>query len=138
LADTSRPIIAVGAVVLDANDRVLLIRRAKPPAAGKWSVPGGKVKHGETLQKACAREVREETGIAIAPGPLVEVVERITEGFHYVILDFAARPGTEPAPQPRAADDVEEARWVGLDKLEDYDTTEGLVAVIERARSLRP
>jgi len=138
LAGTARPTIAVAAIVLDDNERVLLIRRATAPNAGKWSIPGGKLKYGETLHEACTREVREETGIAITPGTLVDVVEHISEGFHYVILDFAAHPEVGSARQPVAAGDVEEACWVGLDELDGYDTTDGLLTVIERACSLCP
>src|SRR5262249_51162472 len=92
-----RPIVAVGAIVFDSAGRVLLGGRGRPPAQGRWSVPGGAVEAGETLAEACAREVREETGLEVEVGSLCEVVERVTRDpdgrvrFHYVILDYAAR-----------------------------------------------
>jgi ADP-ribose pyrophosphatase YjhB (NUDIX family) len=122
----------VGAIVVD-GDRVLLIRRGQPPAQDRWSVPGGKVEPGETLEQACAREVREETGLDIEVGPLVEIVERIGEGYHYVIHDFRARVrgGTLGA-----ASDCAEARWVTLDEAAQLPTTDGLLPVLRRAFQL--
>ena len=131
----AHPIVAVGAIVID-GDRVLLVRRAKPPAQDRWSVPGGVVEAGETLAEACAREVREETGLEIELGAPVEIVERVTRDaqgrvqFHYVIHDFAARVrGGELA----AASDCAEARWVTLDEAARLPTTEGLLPVLRRA-----
>ena len=71
-----RPIVSVGAVVLD-GDRVLLVKRAHEPLKGQWSLPGGVVELGETLDVALMREVREETGLTITVGPVVEVLERV-------------------------------------------------------------
>jgi ADP-ribose pyrophosphatase YjhB (NUDIX family) len=132
---TARPTVAVGAIVFDDAGRVLLIRRGRPPGEGLWSVPGGKVEPGERLADAVAREVREETGLEVAPGALVEVVERITtEGdatWHYVILDFLAHasPG-----EVRRGDDAADARWFGIDELDQADLTDGLLPVIDKAR----
>ncbi len=130
--------VAVAAIVFDDDGRVLVVERGRPPGQGLWSVPGGRVELGEALADAVVREVREETGIDIEVGPLAEVVERVspTEAgtFHYVILDYVARP--RHAAVPVAGDDVTAARWVGLDELAALPVTEGLREVIERARPL--
>ena len=133
-----RPITAVGAIVLDGR-RVLLVKRANAPAAGKWSIPGGVVEAGEILAEAVAREVREECSIEVEAGPLVEVVERIDQDddggilYHYVILDFLAE---YLDGEPVAGSDAGEARWVALDALSDLNCTDGLEEVLEKARAL--
>src|SRR6185436_16407602 len=104
-------------------------QRGHAPAAGLWTVPGGRVELGESLATAVEREVMEETGLAVTCGALVEVVERITiEGdatWHYVILDFLAQ--VEPgAPAPTRGDDAADARWFGIDELDAAPLTEGL------------
>nr|MBA3540482.1 NUDIX hydrolase [Deltaproteobacteria bacterium] len=103
------PTVAVGAFVFDDAGRVLLVERGRPPGVGLWTVPGGKLEPGETLAAAVAREVLEETGLVVEVGPLVEVVERISDGYHYVILDYLARV---IGGQLLAADDVRAARFV--------------------------
>jgi ADP-ribose pyrophosphatase YjhB (NUDIX family) len=134
-----RPTVAVGVVLLD-GDRVLLIRRGKAPAEGLWSVPGGKLELGESLEAACRRELREETGLSATIGPLVEVLDRVVRDgdgvitHHYVILDFV---GTAPSGELRAASDAAEARWVPFAALERLTTTDGLGPVLERARVAR-
>lgn len=113
------PRLAVGACVFK-DGRVLLVRRANPPSSGRWAIPGGAVELGESLREAARREIREETGIEIAPGEPVftfEAIERDASGrvrFHYVIVDLAADylSGT-----PRAGGDALEARWVAPQEL---------------------
>lgn len=133
------PVVAVGVVLLDdAAERVLLVRRARPPGVGKWTVPGGGVHLGETLRAAAARELLEETGLEADLGGIVEVLERVTdEGervrFHYVIVDFV---GTRPRGELAAASDASDAAWFTIDELARIETTDGLRPVIERAVAL--
>ena len=84
----SGPEVAVGAVCAHA-DALLLVRRGRGPAAGEWSVPGGRVEWGETLHEAVVRETAEETGLEVVVDRFLGWVERIDETYHYVILDFA-------------------------------------------------
>ena len=132
-----RPVVAVGVLLLD-GERILLVQRATPPSVGRWTVPGGKVELGETLEEAAARELREETGLGCALGPIVEVLDRVLRDaggrveYHYVILDLLGR---EPRGVLAAGSDCADARWVRFDELDGYDTTDGLRPVIERART---
>ncbi|MGQ0832118.1 MAG: NUDIX hydrolase [Microthrixaceae bacterium] len=112
----ARPIVAVAAVVVD-DDRLLLVRRGRGPAAGFWSVPGGRVELGETLAEAVTRELREETGLEGVCGPLLGWVERIGDPEHFVILDFEVTLVGDD--ELTAGDDAAEAEWVAL-----YDVTE--------------
>jgi 8-oxo-dGTP diphosphatase len=113
----------VGAVIV-AEDRLLLIRRARPPGAGRWSLPGGRVEHGEVLAEALVREVVEETGLDAVCGELIGWVERIGPGYHFVILDFAATVA-EP-DRLRAGDDADDAVWVARDRVTGLDLVDGL------------
>jgi 8-oxo-dGTP diphosphatase len=115
------PIIGVGAVVVHDN-KVLLVRRGQAPLKGEWSLPGGAVELGETLQQGVVREVLEETGLQVVPIAIIEVLDRITrdEGtgriqYHYVLVDFACRMtgGTLSG-----GSDAEDARWVTLEQLQ--------------------
>ena len=86
----------MGAVILD-GDRVLLVQRGQEPLKGEWSLPGGAVELGETLEEALVREVREETSLDVAVGPVVEVFDSIRRDargraeYHYVIIDYTCR-----------------------------------------------
>ncbi len=126
------PIVAVGAFIFDRDDRVLLIERAKDPGKGLWTVPGGRLERGETLAQAVAREVREETGLMVEVGALACVVERMADDYHFVILDYLARPigGTLAA-----GTDAKQARWVAPEELADLALTDGLMELIPRARA---
>ncbi len=118
-----RPEVCVGAVAVD-DGRLLLIRRGHGPAAGEWSVPGGRVEGGETLAEAVVRELREEAGVEGVCDRLVGWAERIGEGGHYVILDFAVTV-LEPATL-QAGDDAAEAEWVPLDEVAHRPLVDGL------------
>ena len=117
------PEVCVGAVAVD-NDCLLLIRRGRGPAAGEWSVPGGRVEAGETLAEAVVRELLEETGVEGVCGELVGWVERIGDTHHHVILDF--RVDVLPDQDPVAGDDAAEARWVPLPEVTDLRLVDGL------------
>ncbi len=115
-----------------------MIRRNTPPVRGQWSIPGGKQEAGETLVQTCRREVFEETGLAITVGPIVAIVERIRDGFHYVIIDFLAGANHAGAFDVYPASDVNDARWVGNGDLCAYDLVEGLAEIIAVSRTLNP
>ena len=131
----SVPRVGVGAVVLD-GDRVLLVRRGKPPLAGKWSLPGGLVELGETTREAICREVAEECGLQIRVGEVAGILDRVVrdaEGrirYHWVLVDYVAfaESGTLCA-----ASDADEAQWVEVDAVERLETTDGLMDMIRRA-----
>lgn len=132
----ARPFLAVSAAIV-RDGRVLIVRRGRAPAQGVYTLPGGVVEAGETLTEAVTREVREETGLAIAPEALVghrEVILRDDDGRvrnHFVILSFAARwLSGEPVPQ---LDEISEARWRLPDELSGLKTTEGLAGIVAEA-----
>ena len=133
---TNLPRVAVGAVVFDDHGRVLLVRRAHPPAPGSWALPGGKVHFGEALTHAVKRELLEETGLAVQPTQLVDVVELIDDAYHFVIHDYLCECASHPA-LASAGDDASDLAWVGLDRLADYHPSAAVVAVVLRADQLR-
>jgi len=122
---SERPELCAGAVAIHDGD-LLMIRRGHGPAAGEWSVPGGRVEHGELLAEAVVREVREETGLECVCGPLIGWVERIADDgtYHFVILDFEVTVLDDTTP--RAGDDAAEARWVPLPDVTDLRLVDGL------------
>lgn len=135
-----RPQLGVSVLCHDQN-RVVLVRRGKPPYHGHWSLPGGSVDFGESLADAALRELREETGLSAtletAPADLVELLPPPVQdearstlaGVHFVIAVFRAR---QPAGQLQAGDDALDARWVSLDALGGLAMTPGTAARIRR------
>lgn len=123
MPDPRRPEVCVGAIAVQ-DERLLLIRRGTGPAAGQWSIPGGRVEAGETLAEAVVRELAEETGVEGVCDRLVGWVERIGEHHHHVILDFAVTVLDTGAP--RAGSDAAEAEWVPLDEVPHRRLVEGL------------
>ena len=108
----SAPLVAVGAIIVDAG-RILLVRRGAQPLKGQWSLPGGALEIGETLSAGLIREVREETGLAVEPVELIELLDRIYRDgervrYHYVIADYLCRV---TGGVLRAASDADEVRW---------------------------
>jgi 8-oxo-dGTP diphosphatase len=131
------PIVGVGAVVIDGT-KVLLVRRGQEPLKGEWSLPGGALELGETLQQGIVREVLEETGLIVVPGGIIEILDRIIQDeasgrvrYHYVLIDFVCH-ATGGALGP--ASDAEEARWVERDQLQNgYRLAPVTLVVIEKA-----
>lgn len=116
-----------GGIVRDAGGRILLVRRGREPARGKWSIPGGRIEGDEPWDVAAAREVREETGIRVTNARYVGMIERDSgSGSTYVIADFAFTGGGEP----RAADDADDARWYDAAEIPGLDTSPGLVETL--------
>jgi 8-oxo-dGTP diphosphatase len=121
------PVVAVGAVVVD-HDRLLLVQRGRAPAMGRWSVPGGRVEHGETLVEATVRELREETGLEGVCGSLIDWGEFFEGDHHNIVFDFEVTlvGGDEPV----AGDDVTAARWVDLPDVSELDLVDGLAELL--------
>jgi ADP-ribose pyrophosphatase YjhB (NUDIX family) len=134
----ARPIVGIGIAVL-RPDAVLLVRRAKPPNAGAWSLPGGAQEIGETAEAAARRELAEEAGLSVGELHLAANVDSIhpdPDGrirYHYTIIDFcAAYAGGEARP----GDDVTDVAWAGFDALADYDLWSEAHRVIATARRI--
>jgi ADP-ribose pyrophosphatase YjhB (NUDIX family) len=119
---TAAPVVAVGAVAVQ-DDALLLVRRGRGPAAGEWSVPGGRVEPGEALHAAVVREVLEETALEIVVDRFLGWVERIDRSDHFVILDFAV---TVLSGTATAGDDAAEVSWVPFDELGELRLVDGL------------
>jgi ADP-ribose pyrophosphatase YjhB (NUDIX family) len=133
-----RPIVGIGAVIVDAGG-VVLIRRRFEPLAGRWSLPGGALELGETLEAAVAREMLEETGLDVDVGPVIEVFDRIVLDearrvrYHYVLVDYLCR---RLGGELRPGGDVDRAVLVDPADLGRYELTEKATAVIERGLDL--
>lgn len=133
-----RPFVGVGAVVV-SDEKVLLVKRGQQPLAGQWSLPGGAVEVGETLEACLLRELREETGLEVEVGPVVEVFDRITHDaagrveYHFVLVDYLCWP---VAGHLHPSSDVDDAVFVAPADLGRYSLTAKAMAVIERAFEL--
>jgi 8-oxo-dGTP diphosphatase len=131
-----KPVIGVGAVILD-GDKILLEQRKNEPSKGKWSVPGGLVELGESMEDAVIREVKEETGLNVYEPQLVDVVNYVSYGergaviYHYVIVDYLV---TVMGGKPKAASDAAALKWVPFNELDQYDLTESFRLFFDRNR----
>jgi ADP-ribose pyrophosphatase YjhB (NUDIX family) len=120
--------------VIIQEGRVLLVKRAHPPLAGEWSIPGGLLEVGETLRKAAAREALEETGLVVEPLDLLGVFDRVlrdSEGklqYHYVLIDFLCR---RIGGELRAASDAAEVRWCTLEEVRNLQLARDTADVIQ-------
>jgi len=118
----------VGAVVTDAQARLLMIKRGHEPGAGLWSIPGGRIEPGETDAEALVREMLEETSLTVAPGRLLGRVQRPGPGGAVIdIRDYAA---TVVGGTPRPGDDAADVRWVAAGELDSLEITEGLIEAL--------
>jgi 8-oxo-dGTP diphosphatase len=134
-AHPQHPQLAVSAAIF-RDGKILLVRRARSPAKGFYSLPGGRVEFGETLHEALHREVDEETALKIEIVGLAgwrEVVPGTGGGGHYLIMSFAARWS---AGEPVLNDELDDFRWLEPDGLGDLRVTGGLQEVIQAARRL--
>ncbi|MGH3443160.1 MAG: NUDIX hydrolase [Nitriliruptorales bacterium] len=123
-----RPVLVVGAVARDGDDRLLVIQRGIAPGKGLWTIPGGRVEHGEPLSVAVVRETREETGLDVEVVGVVGVVEIVDEGFHLVSIDHEVRVvGGELV----AGDDAAAVAWMSRSELEVVETTDGLLEFLD-------
>jgi ADP-ribose pyrophosphatase YjhB (NUDIX family) len=130
----AHPVVGVGAVVV-RGEKALIIKRAHEPRKGEWSLPGGLLELGESLQDAARREIKEETGLDVVVGPIIETFDRVHRDdagrirYHFVIVDFVcwseegeAIPGS----------DAEDAAWAAERELDDYGVNTHAAAVIRR------
>jgi 8-oxo-dGTP diphosphatase len=129
------PIVGVGAVIIH-RDKVLLVRRANEPSRGRWSVPGGTVELGETLDQAVQREVREECHVEIKVGDVLstfDMIQRDGQGrirYHYVLIDLAAE---YVRGEPQAGTDALQVRWVQEAEFNQMDIVPRLLPVLRSA-----
>ena len=134
----TKPVLAVSAAII-RDGKVLIVRRARPPARGVYTLPGGGVEVGETLFEAVVREVREETALAVEPVALAgyrEAIARDGDGRvkrHFVILPFAAR---WIAGEPMLSDELSEAMWLDPIAITGLNTTVGLAEIVANAVAL--
>lgn len=136
-----KPVVGVGGVVIE-KDQALLIRRGTEPLLGQWSIPGGTLELGESLQAGVARELREETGLEVRVLDLIEVFDRIFPAndvdssslsrprYHYVIVDYLCE---RVSGEPRAGSDVTDVVYVREENLVQYQLTETATRVLRAA-----
>jgi ADP-ribose pyrophosphatase YjhB (NUDIX family) len=133
-----QPIASAHAIVI-RGDRVLLVQRAAEPSKGQWSVPGGVIELGETIAAAVRREVREECGIEIEPGQVVNVADRVSPDeagrirHHYVVIYLLAR---YVGGEARASSDAAAVRWVTHEELDGLDMVPVARQALQRAFEL--
>ena len=129
-----RPLVGVGAVIVE-GDRVVLVKRGHPPLAGEWSIPGGVLELGETVREAAVREAQEETDLAVEPVELLGVFDRVVRDeekkvrYHFVLVDFLCR---RVSGELKAADDAAEARWFTLEEIRMLPLAKDTAEVIRK------
>jgi 8-oxo-dGTP diphosphatase len=133
----SNPIVGVGVIILRDNS-ILLVKRAQEPGKGRWSIPGGLVKIGETVREAVLREAKEETNLNLTLGEVADIFDYIqrddkgTIKYHYVIIDFYVSEFTGDA---KAGSDALDIKWVNINEVYNYpltSTTKLLIQKIEK------
>lgn len=130
-----RPIVGVGAVIVDRG-RVLLVKRGAPPLQGEWSLPGGVVELGETLRGAAEREALEETGLSVRAGDVLDIFDRIIPGengkpqYHYVLIDFQCTVG---GGELHAGGDAAAAEWASEEDLPRFRLEQPALDVVRKA-----
>jgi mutator protein MutT len=132
-----QPIVGVGAIII-TEGKILLEKRKNDPGRGKWSIPGGLVELGESVEETVIREVEEETGLDVEKPEHIDVVDNVVRDadnqvkYHFVIIDYFVelKGGTL-----KAASDAEELRWVNLDEVENFDLTKTFRAFFERNKN---
>jgi 8-oxo-dGTP diphosphatase len=135
----SAPIVGVGGVIVQ-DGKAVIVRRGQEPRKGEWSLPGGLVELGETLVDATRREMKEETGLDVEVGPLVEMFDRIHHDdlgrvrYHFVIADYLCVPvgGTLAA-----GSDAEDVQWISVDQIDAYGLSLHAAAVLRRGLALK-
>jgi 8-oxo-dGTP diphosphatase len=129
------PLPSVGVIVCK-EDKVLLVLRGQEPSQGKWSIPGGVVELGETVREAARREVREECGVEIDVGDVIDVIDSIVRDakgkirYHYTLIDLLA---TYVGGKLSVGSDIDDARWVSEEELTRFDLTKAALPVIRKA-----
>jgi 8-oxo-dGTP diphosphatase len=126
----------VGAAVTDAEGRLLMIKRGHEPAAGLWSIPGGRIEPGETDAEALVREMLEETGLTVEPGRLLGRVQR--PGLGGTVIDIRDYAATVVSGTLRAGDDAADVRWVTAAEMDSLEITEGLIEALTEWGVLGP
>lgn len=122
----NQPIVGIGAVVI-SNGKILLEKRKSEPGKGKWTIPGGLVELGESIEQTVIREVKEETGLDIEKPKLIDVVNYIAKDkkgkikYHFVMIDYFVK--LKSIKKVKALSDAEELRWVPFDEVEKRDLT---------------
>jgi len=130
-----RPLVGVGAVIVDRG-RVVVVRRSTEPLQGEWSIPGGMLEVGETVREAAAREAREETGLEVETGEVLGVFDRILPDeqgkirYHYVLIDLLCR---RVGGELRAGSDAAEVRWLTAEELKTFAVAEPAAGLLRKA-----
>lgn len=131
-----QPIVGVGAIII-CEGKILLEKRKNQPGKGKWSVPGGLVELGESVEQTVIREVKEETSLDVEKPEHIDIVDNVIRDengdvrYHFVILDYFVKL---KGGELKASSDAEELKWVLLNEVEKYDLTKTFRAFFQRNR----